>query len=1105
MCFDVFSILPQISPALRMLVAPFSTIDYVAPTITRYGSPAVVALQDAIHRCRTESPLSPVAIVVPSLATGMSVLQELAIAEGGVFGIRHMTVAGLADHICNLSEPLPRNRRTSRSVAAALRQLPASEFGVFQAVREHPSTERVLVQTLRELEHLSEADLQTLQNLPNEQAQDLVVLERSVRERLGGKWVSNAEILKSACDLVPGTREALKRELGEIVVFLPQLLSETAAELLRKCEPAETIVGQAGIPEADRVPFMSAGRLLEDDLPPPASEAALTAAPEVTVVSAATPEDEVRLAIRGVIDALRNGVAPHMIAIAAVDSYMRLLIDHLEEAELGYTTASDFPLKERIQPRAVLGLLELQETGMRRPDLMEILSSAPIANPATGSDVPDAAWNRVSKEAKVSGREWEERLKRYVHIQEKSAARKTDNEELDKRRAKWAESNISYAESLLKFVKYLDLDLKKISAAESWKGKLSEVRALIRKYFPAFTPSDSGLPEETSGAELPEAETKATERLQSILTQLEALDEIEPSPSQASFLRALSQELAEPSGRRGKGGVRVLNLDSLLAGSVDHLFVLGMAEGVFPEKLKEDSLLPESCREAIADLTLRGERVHTQHRYFLAALQLPKKSLTISYPRRGDHGDSIASRWLLDLVQELEGSKVTAEDLGDYLKSAGEKPEKSLRGVFVASLSSALQSANLGIAGFPSHCQEFNLQSLLGTSPSAILKSELAARNQQFASGIEMQLLRESQEFSRFDGNLGAFDGFEFSEPLSAFRFEKWFECPHAFLMSCVLGVHPAEDFRETDRLSPLVRGQIIHDALEAFFKKHIGVSPDAAWQESHKRELSEIASHLCEEAISDFSFGLPLYHSQEKQSILSDLSNFLDEDSEYRREAEAVPAFLEGEFGYAGQPQASFSLPDGREIALRGRIDRVDLCPDALVVIDYKTGKHNSGETNQQYAKLSEANPHGEGRRLQLPLYLEGALALLGERSFKSAKDMSARAMYWFVTASSDFYRREFALSQTSFSLIEDALAVVCDGITEGVFPVAPHKSGMFGVTCGWCNPDGFGPSKYGRTADSKHADPALWKWLEIAYPKHFQTASENLADARSSSGNTD
>lgn len=1011
---------------------------------------------------------------------------------GGVFGVRHMTVAGLADHICNLSESLPRNRRTSRSVAAALRQLPASEFGVFQAAREHPSTEQVLVQTLRELEHLSEADLQKLHDLPNEQAHDLVVLERSVRKRLGGKWVSNAEILKNACDLVSGAREALKRELGEIVVFLPQTLTETAAELLRECEPAEMIFGRTGVPAADRVPSVSAKRLLGHDLPDAASEATLPMTPEVTVVSAATPDDEVRLAIRGAIEALREGVAPHMIAIAAVDSYMRILIDHLEEAELGYTTASDFPLRERILPRALLGLLELQENGMGRQDLMEILSSAPITNPATGGDVPDAAWNRVSKEAKISGREWETRLERYIHIQEKYAARKTDNEELDKRRAEWAESNISYAESLLKFVKSLDSDLKKISSAESWKGKLSEVRALIRKYFRAFTPSDSELPEETSGIGFPEAETKAAERLLSILTQLEALDEIEPSPSQASFLRAFSQELDERSGRGGKGGVRVLNLDSLLAGSVDHLFVLGMAEGIFPEKLKEDSLLPESCREAIADLTLRGERVHTQHRYFLAALQLPKKSLTLSYPRRGDRGDSIASRWLLDLVQELDGNKVASEDLDDYLKSAGEKSEKPLRGRFVASLSSALHSNGLGIAGFPSHGQEFNLQSLLGVSPSEILKSELAVRNQQFASGIEMQLLRESQNFSRFDGNLGAFDGFEFSEPLSAFRFEKWFECPHAFLMSCVLGVHPTEDFRETDRLSALVRGQIIHDALEVFFKKHILISPDEAWGEPHKRELNEIASHLCEEAISDFSFGLPLYHSQEKQSILSDLSNFLDEDSEYRSEAEAVPTLLEGEFGYAGQQRASFSLPDGREIALRGRIDRVDICPDALVVIDYKTGKHNAGETNQQYTKLNESNPHGEGRRLQLPLYLQGALALLGEDDSKSA-----RAMYWFVTASSDFYRQEFALSEKSLSLIEDALAVVCDGIAEGVFPAAPHKSGMSEVTCGWCNPDGFGPSKHGLTADNKHANPALWRWLEIAYPKHFQAASENLTDA--------
>ena len=88
---------------------------------------------------------------------------------------------------------------------------------------------------------------------------------------------------------------------------------------------------------------------------------------------------------------------------------------------------------------------------------------------------------------------------------------------------------------------------------------------------------------------------------------------------------------------------------------------------------------------------------------------------------------------------------MTSEDLDDYLKSADEKSEKPLRGRFVASLSSALHSNGLGIAGFPSHDQEFNLQSLLGASLSEILKSELAVRNRQFASGMEMQLLRESQ------------------------------------------------------------------------------------------------------------------------------------------------------------------------------------------------------------------------------------------------------------------------------------------------------------------------------------------------------------------------
>ena len=1178
--------------------------------ITRYGTPAVLALRDAINRCRESDLLKPITIIVPSVAVGMPVLQELARLPGqprGVFGVRHWTVSGLADHILNLSEPTLRRRRSDRVVAAALRQIDDDTFGVFKGVRHHPATEQVLIKTLKELEQLD--DLTTLENLPNQKARHLAELERTVREKLDGKWFSNVQILNEAVRVLQNlhsdnqiapVRSPL-HEIGTVIVFLPQHLTQTECELLRLCKIEEIIVALTGNEAADRSPLRCAQLLgfdlqyhlaaqtistgtqlldasleLDENAPPPTLIPSKPLAQKTTVVSAPTAKDEVRLAVRGVMEAIRDEIPAERLAIAYTSRvpYARLLVDHLREVGISFNFASGFPLQERVVPKAILAMLQLEETNFNRSDLINLLASAPIvaqkksasvrkpeadgANPQDNSQNLVPPWDRISRQANVTGGRWKECLSRFVEIQQKDLQRKTDDPEIDERRAKRAETNISFANSLARFVKDLKGDLEAVSRAKTWPDKTKAVRKLIDHYIQTSDSKGSAPAGTDKDAPLiwNDDEEHAKEKLFSILAKLEVLQEVEPFPSQKSFIQAFTQELEANEGRIGRDtkGVRLLSADSLLSGSTDRLWVTGMSEGLFPQKLHEDSLLPDSLRESLSDLPLKSDRMRDQHRHFLVALQLAHQELTLSYSRQDNQGNSLPSRWLLDVVFELSGERVFAGELDEFLqnsdlnwdvskdtskatsKAASKDPSKNV-GKFVTSTTADLQQST-----FASNEQEFNLKTMLPllTQQSTSQRTKVIANlnYDPLAAGVEMIRARDSKSFTRFDGNLldsthssqknsshqygsqkdsdpknsnhsksarsDIATGLQalLSEPFSPSRLQNWVECPYGFFMTSVLGVRPLDEVEELERLSPLVRGAIIHDTLEIFFREEMekagtgGINPDAAWGDDHKSRLREIAIQLCEEAIADNRFGFLPYHDQQKQEILEDLCLFLDDDSVYRQESRARPLALEAEFGYTNQPLPKHQLPDGTILSLRGRIDRIDIRYGAageaqIIVIDYKTGKHDSGEKLQQYKNLNETNPHGQGRRLQLPLYASAALELpsvkeVADTGFAgggNALSDAPEVIYWFVTSRSKFFRDPLVLSSQATEEIDKALEVVYSGIQQGLFPAGLHKTSQAGVACEWCNPDRFGPSKH--NVRRKLNSPSLHPWLELAYPK--------------------
>ena len=123
-----------------------------------------------------------------------------------------------------------------------------------------------------------------------------------------------------------------------------------------------------------------------------------------------------------------------------------------------------------------------------------------------------------------------------------------------------------------------------------------------------------------------------------------------------------------------------------------------------------------------------------------------------------------------------------------------------------------------------------------------------------------------------------------------------------------------------------------------------------------------------------------------------------------YEKDREAVPRrAVASEWSFGDEPDPSsdpkstekpleVALPGGRTMAVRGRVDRVDLAddrPDAAVV-DYKTGRQKSAR-----ALVAEI---GEGRHLQLPLYARAVEALLAGKKGVPAKTRAVLGRLDFV-----------------------------------------------------------------------------------------------------------
>jgi len=1044
-----------------------------------YGPPAARALAEVVAAAKADEPLAPVTVVVPSNHVGVTVRRLLASGRygrvtdrgEGLAGATFLTTYRLAELLGAATLAGDGRRPVSTPVlAAAVRGVLAANPGLFAAVAEHPATEGALVDSYRELRDLPPADLDAIA-ATGPRAADVVRIHRAARAALEGRWSDEEDLLAAAVERLASDERA-GRDLGAVVVYLPQAVSLHAATLLRAVAdvaPTVVVAGLTGYEDADTEIVASLGRLGLDAGAGP--QPTLPVDVERTlIITASDSDDEVRAAVRKVVEAVRQGTRLDRIAVlhGSPDPYARLLHEHLGAAGIGLNGAAAVPLSARVAGRTLIGVLDLPDQNWTRHAVLAWMSDSPLLH--EGRRIPLVAWERISRRAGVVGGrdQWDERLAAHADtcdVDATAAGAGGSPEWRVERLRREAERS----RALRSFVVGLIDEITKAgSAPRSWADHRRWTRRLL----------DRLLGPATRRGDWPDTERRAAERVELAIDRIGALGAVEGPIGLDVALRTLAVELESDRGRVGRfgDGVLVGTIAMAVGLDLDLVVVVGLAEGMAPLPTRDDSLLPDRERRAARGrLPLRRGAVGRHHRGLIAALA-GGRAQVLSFPR-GDlraSNERVPSRWLLDVTHALSGERWWAGDLARA--DVGWVTH-------VQSFDHGLRTLDT-----PATAQEHRLRTLLaaGAGPRT-LGPVRSLGDATLTAGADLVEGRASRRLTRFDGNLAGLplvspadtEGAPVASPTGL---ERWARCPFDYFLHDVLRVREIDNPEDALAITPADRGTLIHEVLEAFVGEVLArpepqrPGPLDRWTAADRSRVAELAA----EAFARYEVlgltGRRLFWNRDRPRILADLDATLTFDEEVRQVLGSHHLAAELAFGVPGDEVGAVALPlpDGRVVRFKGKADRIDRTGEGgLLVADYKTGG------DRDYTSLSEDDPDQGGTRLQLAVYGEAARAAVGEPG------APVRAEYWFVSRKAGFTRRGYSLTPEVAERISETLGLIVEGIERGTFPAHPtDQDTSFYNPCWSCDPDYLGVGDVRRGWEAKADDPALEPYLALIDP---------------------
>ncbi|MCY3609302.1 MAG: PD-(D/E)XK nuclease family protein [Acidimicrobiaceae bacterium] len=872
------------------------------------------------------------------------------------------------------------------------------------------------------------------------------------------------------------------------------------------------------------------------------------------VISVTDPDDEVRTVVRSVLEDLDAGVAAHDIAIliGARDPYARSLTEQLDVAGIAWNGDAAQSLAESLVGRFALRLVRLAvDQQMRRVEVMAMLAEAPVWQLSRAGDsgggrvpVPAAAWERLARAANVvEADDWvsseshsaragdpSTRLGRFMLSLDAQIAADESDPEAGEARLDRLRQDRDRCGSLADFIFDLSQRIDQVASLRSWDDLSSWLRRQVAAYLGRTTsedwipgaqgpetgvsrPTPAGLADDTEARLV--AERTAAQRIDGIIEGLSSLESIEPAADASLLLRTLQSQLASPHGLSGRVGTGVfVGRVGSHAGVPRHrLYVLGLAEGIYPTRQLPDSLIGDADRHRGA-LIRRSERTDAQHRDLLAALACCTGQSTVTIPR-GDlrrNAESVPSRWLLPTARRLAAAAEHPSDdfSGGYLDASNLTSAAASGSIDGLRVSHSFMSG-LANARFPATEAEFDSRELLTANASGNARGHWLFTDRSepaFANGVALWRGRQTNRFTRFDGDLSQVVdiGSGLAEIVSASRLEAWATCPRKYLFSYMLGIDEIIEPESVVRLSPIDRGQLIHDSLDELLRELIDAAPGPqalpgpgrSYSSGDRSRLEEIGAAKAERLEAAGATGYPLLWSFDRETMLADLVEVLDRD-ELRPDTELAATrgkvvASEHRFGLQGSSPddvaaaVPFEVELGRHLLFRGAIDRVERLDlpngddtpaggERLVVIDYKSGSERPylpiREPSERARRADD--PTLRGTKLQLGVY-----ALAAAHHFAPGSEVSDavhQAAYWFVSARADWAWVARRMNLHYFERFEQVVRSITRGIDAGIFIgyVRQDEDHAGFTPCPYCNPDGISTADILRQWQRKRTDGGL------------------------------
>ncbi len=804
--------------------------------------------------------------------------------------------------------------------------------------------------------------------------------------RLYGLWRTETCAFYDEEDLLDSAAEAVEQEpgcvgeLGELHLVPPGPRSHAGARLVEALTTA-----RGGITTATE---------------PAAPDA-------VRLVMAPDLASEAREAVREVLHALDEGVALHELAVlhGADTAYAEPLRQAMEAASLPTAAMPGTPLDQSPAGRGVLALLQVALSDLSRTAFIDALGLAPVRRELPSADgrrtpLRLGRWDRLSRAAGITHGAQRWRTGIDALCEDRAQRMAGDGRGGDER--PWLQEEIDEARELLGVALTLWERLDALRPVQPAATFLTGLRAIVEDY---LDPEAFGTPEVLAEVE-----------------RLGTIDAVGGSFSLESFHRALRVNLEAASIREGRFGEGVLVADHRRAAGLrfDRVVLCGAVEGLLPAGPGVDSVVSDSAWEAL--------RAHLPF--------IEDAASRVAHAGAAATRALGAGRTVVMTCPLYEGAGAREHYPSPLALSAARRHEPAIE--------TATSLRAHGSAPWLRRAESPLAAQLVGPAIDAweISMREAVARVRDRAPDpahdplerpLRMLRARAGSALSEWDGNLAALAGepwMRVPASVSPTRLEQYGACGYRFLLSSLLGLRVPEQPRSTETIDPLVRGNVVHGALEDFFRERAAEGrPEAgeAWTEADAVRLAALLDARFDEAHRRGLAGLPVFSGQQRRAVHADMRSFLHEDSRFRRTTGAVPHDFEMRIDVPG--------PGGQRF--HGYVDRIDRDAQGRVwVVDYKTGR---APDPRRAAEL------GAGTLLQLPVYLLSAPGA-----------SEATALYWYISARGGFAQVPYTATPVSNGAFERVVAAMAAGVAAGAFPAVPgdfneHWSEF--DNCGMCD----------------------------------------------------